>query len=427
MPTLKSPDSFKYVNLYFQVHQPKRLRRFLFSEIGSDISYFDDKLNAAIIKRIADECYIPANRLLMEVIEKFPQVKLTFSISGCALDQLTEYAPQAIKSFQELAATGSVEFLGETYFHSLAYLIDKTEFADQVNRHRKTIKDLFGVRPTIFRNTDLVYSNSIGQTVFDMGFKGAYIDGVEKGLNGRTSDGVYKHPTCNLALFPRDYRLSDDIAFRFSDRNWKEWPLTANKFASWLQAKTANEKFIALGLGYETFGEHKKASEGIFDFLRNLISRIAEAPDMRFIKLSEAGELLQPLGVISTEKMTSWADDEKDLSAWLGCEIQRIAFDALSKLYPMVKNSSNSKLMKEYRYLQCSDHFYYMSTKENQAGAVHDSVNHYHSSYEAFKNYLNIVNDLEVQVKNAAKKRIESVDYEVRGKERVRRPALLTL
>ncbi len=425
MTRLRSPDSFTYVNLYFQVHQPKRLRRFQFSEIGSDISYFDDKLNAAIVKRIAEECYIPANRLLMELIEKFPQVKLTFSISGCAIDQLTEYAPQAIKSFQELAATGSVEFLGETYFHSLAYLIDKNEFAYQVNRHRKTISDLFGVRPTIFRNTDLMYSNSIGQTVFDMGFKGAYIDGVENVLNGRTSDGVYKHPNCNLMLFPRNYRLSDDIAFRFSDKNWTEWPLTADKFVSWLRAKRADEKFIALGLGYETFGEHKKASEGIFDFLRNFISRIAEAQDMKFTKLSEAGEVLQPQGVISTQKMTSWADDEKDMSAWLGCEIQKIAFDALSKLYPLVKNSSNSKLMKEYRYLQCSDHFYYMCTKNSQAGAVHDSVNHYHSSYEAFKNYLNIINDLEVQIKNAAKKRIESVDYEVRGKERVRRRALL--
>ena len=194
----------------------------------------------------------------------------------------------------------------------------------------------------------------------------------------------------------------------------------------WLRAKPANEKFIALGLGYETFGEHKKASEGIFDFLRDLISQIAEAPDMKFIKLSEAGDLLQPQGVISTEKMTSWSDDEKDLSAWLGGEIQRISFDALSKLYPLVKNSSNSKLMKEYRYLQCSDHFYYMCTKESQAGAVHDSVNHYHSSYEAFKNYLNVLNDLEVQIKNAARKRIESVDYEVREKERVRRRALLT-
>ena len=425
MPTLRLPDSFRYVNIYFQVHQPKRLRRFQFSEIGSDISYFDDKLNAAIVKRIADECYIPANRLLMELIEKFPQVKLTFSISGSAIDQLSEYAPQAMKSFQELAATGSVEFLGETYFHSLAYLIDKTEFADQVNRHRKTISDLFGVRPTIFRNTDLLYSNGIGQTVFDMGFKGAYIDGVESLLKGRTSDGVYKHPTCNLTLFPRNYRLSDDIAFRFSDKNWTEWPLTADKFISWLRAKPANEKFIALGLGYETFGEHKKASEGIFNFLRDLISHIAEAPDMKLTKLSEVGDVLQPQGVISTEKMTSWSDDEKDLSAWLGGEIQRIAFDALSKLYPMVKNSSNSKLMKEHRYLQCSDHFYYMCTKENQAGAVHDSVNHYHSSYEAFKNYLNILNDLEVQIKNAAKKRIESVDYEVRGKERARRSALL--
>jgi alpha-amylase len=400
-------DNFRNVNLYFQVHQPRRLRKFQFSEIGSDLSCFDDKLNAAIIKRIAEECYLPANRLLLDLIQKFPQVKFTFSISGSTIDLLSEYAPHVIKSFQELAHTGAIEFISETYYHSLSCLIDNSEFKDQIRKHQKTIGELFGKRPSIFRNTDLIYSDSIGQTVFDMGFEGVYVEGVESVLNGRTAHHLYKHPNCDLVLFPRDYGLSDDIAFGFSNKEWAEWPLTADKFFSWIRHGSAMENFIGLGLAYETFGEHKKYSEGIFDFLGGLITTIAESQDVRFVHLSEARERLRPQGVVSTEKIISWADKEKNLSAWLGGELQRTAFDSLSKLYPIVKNIRNSKLMREYRYLQGSDHFYYMSSKNSPDAIVHDAVSPYSSSHEAFRNYLNILGDFEIHLKNELKKRTQ--------------------
>lgn len=401
-----SKQSTRYVNLYFQVHQPRRLRKFQFSDIGSTGSFFDDKLNAAIIKRIAEDCYIPANRLLLQLMEKYAQVKCTFSISGSALDQLSEYAPQVITSFQELAATGSVEFLGETYFHSLSCLIDQNEFADQVNNHRKKIGDLFGLRPKIFRNTDLIYCDSLGRKISDMGFHGVYIDGIERVLNGRTSNKLYRHPDSDLIVFPRNYVLSDDIAFRYSERDWCQWPLTPEKFVSFLRGSTGG-KFLGIGMGYETFGEHKKTPEGIFAFLEEVVSTIAKSSDLRLVTLEETAKLLHPQDIISTEEFVSWSDEEKDLSAWLGGDLQKIAFDALSGLYVQVKNAGSSKLLTEYRYLQASDHFYYMSTKANQDGEVHNSVNHYHSPYEAFRNYMNILGNFELHVRDHLKKRSE--------------------
>jgi alpha-amylase len=230
-------------------------------------------------------------------------------------------------------------------------------------------------------------------------------------LNGRTVRQLYKHPICDLTLFPRDYGLSDAIAFGFSNKEWSEWPLTPDKFMSWIRYGSAMENFTGLGLAYETFGEHKKYSEGIFDFLSGLITTMAVSQDVRLVHLSEAGVLVQPQGVISTEKMISWADKEKDLSAWLGGELQRAAFDSLSKLYPLVKNIRNSKLMREYRSLQGSDHFYYMSTKNNPAAIVHDAVSPYSSSHEAFRNYLNILGDFEIHIQNEAKKRTQFSGY----------------
>lgn len=399
-----SANSLKCINIYFQVHQPRRLAKFQLSDIGTGISPFDDKLNAAIIKRIAEECYLPANRLLLTLIDKFPELRFTFSISGSALDQLLAYAPQVIKSFQKLAATGAVEFLGETYFNSLSYLIDRNEFVGQVNKHRSVIADLFGRRPTIFRNTDLLYCDSIGDAISDMGFEGVYIDGVERVLQGRTTNTVYNHPASNVLIFPRNYILSDDIAFRYSDASAKEGPLTVGKFVDRIRHNLRSEQFLSVGLAYETFGEHKKASVGIFDFLENVIAQIAAAKDMQFVTLKGASELLQPEGVITTQKMISWAGEKKDLSAWLGGELQKIAFDSLCRLYPRIKNIICSKLIKAYRHLTASDHFYYMSTNTGEDYAVVDAVNPYRSAHEAFKSYMNILADLELQISRSGKK-----------------------
>jgi alpha-amylase len=401
-----NPQPDKYVNLYFQVHQPRRLKKFQFADIGSECSIFNDKLNAAIIKRTAEDCYLRANRLLMQLIYKYPQVKCTFSISGSTIDQLNEYAPQVITSFRELAATGSVEFLAETYFHSLSYFIDRDEFTNQVNGHRRKINDLFGQQPGIFRNTDLIYSDAIGKTISDMGFDGVYFDGAVGALKGQTCNNLYRHPDKNLILFPRNYNLSDAIAFGYSET------FSPEKFVS-LVRSSARGRFAGIGIGYETFGEHKKASSGIFSFLEGVVSLLAKSDDLDLITLQQAGRILPAKDVLSVEKITSWADQEKDLSAWLGNELQKMAFESLKKLYHVVRSTGNSRLLASYRYLQTSDHFYYMSTKGGRDQEVHDSANHYGSPYEAFRNYMNILSSFELTIKNYRLRKHELVSQVV--------------
>ncbi len=396
-------ETSKYVNLYFQVHQPRRLRRFQFSEIGSETSIFNDKLNAAIIKRTAEDCYLPANRLMFQLIRKYPQVKCTFSISGSVLDQLSEYAPQVITSFKELAATGSVEFLAETYFHSLSYFIDKDEFIDQINRHRRKIYDLFGQRPRFFRNTDLIYCDEIGRIVYDLGFEGIYVEGTNRLLIGRPGYNLYKHPDNDLVLFPRNYQLSDAIAFGYSEEGRS---LTPERFIS-LVRNGGPGKFTGIGIGYETFGEHKKATDGIFSFLEGLIDQLARGDEFELTTLQKTATLIPPNNTIRVGDVISWADQEKDLSAWLGNELQKIAFESLKKLYRSVKSTGNSKLIASYRSLQTSDHFYYMSTKGIEDQAIHDFVNHYGSPYEAFRNYMNTLSNFELLVEKYRTKKHE--------------------
>lgn len=390
------PEHAKRVNLYFQIHQPRRLKKFHFSEIGSEDSIFNDKLNAAIIKKTAEECYLPANRLLLQLIDRYPQVKCTFSISGSALDQLSEYAPQVIASFQELAATGCIEFLAETYYHSLSYFIDREEFKNQINIHRRKTTDLFGQRPRIFRNTDLIYNDDIGRIAADLGFEGIYIEGTARVLDDRACNGLYRHAERDLIVFPRNYPLSDSIAFGYS--NGSEL-LTPEKFIS-LIGDRAPGKFVGIGIGYETFGEHKKASEGIFSFLEGLVTQLAKSDELQMSTLQDAATSLGVKEVVSVDGITSWADQEKDLSAWLGNDLQKIAFEYLKSLYDFSKGSGNSKLIASYRFLQNSDHFYYMSTKAGADQEVHDSANHFGSPYEAFRNYMNTLSNFELSIKN---------------------------
>lgn len=389
----------QYLNLYFQVHQPRRLKKFQFFDVGTDCNYFDYGLNKDILCRIARDCYLPGNKLLLNLIDRYPEVKVTFSISGTALEQFERYAPEVLHSFRQLAETGSVEFLGETYYHSLSYFINNEEFIEQVGLHKRKLNELLCVNPGFFRNTELIYSNAIGRTVSEMGFSGMYIDGVERILSGRTPNSLYRHPEEKFLLIPRNYQLSDDIAFRYSDQNWIGWPLTGDKFASWLSSLPHDERLVCLAMDYETFGEHKKSSSGIFNFLEAFVLAVVEGKKFAFVNPSEMAQLLPAGQIISSERAISWADEARDLSAWLGNNMQRDAFDSLYKFHDFIIRHGDAELIDAYRHLQTSDHFYYMATKNGADGTVHQYFSPYSSPYEAFMNFMNIITDLELKVK----------------------------
>lgn len=397
--SLQHQPKNRYLNVYFQVHQPRRLGQFSFFDIGTGRDYFDDGANEMIMRRVGKECYLPTNLLLLKLIDNYPQVRVTFSISGSALKQMERFAPAVIESFRMLAATGSVEFLSETYYHSLACLVSPDEFAAQVNMHRTKIQQLLGVTPTVFRNTELIYSDAIGKMVSDLGFKGIFTDGTDSLLNQRSPHHLYEHPDENgLKLFFRNYKLSDDIAFRFTQKDWKAWPLTPKKYVRWLESIPEKENLVTLSLDYETFGEHQKKETGIFKFLEGMIASVAKHKKYKMITPSEAIKLLAPVDIISVPNPISWADQEHDLSAWLGNEMQQDAFDTIKNLEQSVKKIGDPVWLNTWRYLQTSDHLYYMSTKTGDDGNVHNYFSPYHSPYEAFMNYMNVVSDFSLRV-----------------------------
>ena len=383
--------------IYFQVHQPRRLRTLRFFDIGANQHYFDDDLNGKIIQRIAANCYLPANALLLKLIKENPFIKVAFSISGVTIDQLEDYAPEVLNSFRQLAETGSVEFLTETYYHSLACMMPGNEFELQVAKHQKTILNHFGMMSRVFRNTELIYSDDVGLRVKQLGFKGAVIDGVERVLGHQSPHHIYQHPAAdNLKLLLRNYHLSDDISFRFSQFHE---PLTASRYISWLEAVPQHEKLINLAMDYETFGEHQKRESGIFDFLETLLTGIAVKKRFRFITPSQALENIPAVHHLCIPGYISWADEERDLSAWLGNDMQRDAFDCLIKMEPDVKNLMDRSMLQTWRKLQTSDHFYYMSTKGGNDGGVHAYFSPYPSPYEAFINYMNVLTDLALRIR----------------------------
>ena len=322
-------------------------------------------------------------------------MRVAFSISGTALDQLEQYAPDALDSFRKLAATGNVEFLAETYYHSLSCLMPGNEFELQVAKHQKSILRHFGVLPKFFRNTELIYSDETGRRIHQMGLKGALIDGVDRALGNRSPHHVYTHPSSRtLSLLTRDHKLSDDIAFRFSST---QEPLTANRYIASLDMIAGD--LINVGMDYETFGEHHKTESGIFVFLEELVTRLAADPKYRFVTPSEAVAKIAAAGSLAIPGYISWADQERDVSAWLGNEMQRDAFDSLIQLEANIKMLFDKQLLAIWRALQTSDHFYYMSTKKGSDGQIHSYFSPYHSPYEAFINYMNVLTDLELRVK----------------------------
>ena len=393
----------KSICLYFQVHQPARLRLYRFFDIGKDSHYYDDFANRTILRRVAQKCYLPMNALLLEMINANKGAfKVAFSISGSVLEQFDRYAPEVLDSFRKLADTGCVEFLSETYYHSLASLASPTEFKHQVLKHKAAIEHYFGVTPKAFRNTELVYSDAIGEMVYDMGFKTMLTEGARHVLGWKSPNFVYSGAQApGLKLLLKNSSLSDDIAFRFSDRGWSDWPLTGEKYLSWVKAAAQNDEIVNLFMDYETFGEHQKAASGIFDFMRFLPEVVLADGEFEFVTPSQATKKHRPVAELDVPDPISWADEERDVTAWLGNELQN---DAFNKLYDQTEKLAllnDEGLWADFGHLQESDHFYYMCTKFFSDGAVHKYFNPYDTPYEAFINYMNVLSDFILRVDDA--------------------------
>lgn len=388
--------------LYFQVHQPYRLRTYRFFNIGDDHQYYDDYQNRHIVRRVADKCYLPANKMMLELIQEFGSAfKLSYSISGTAIEQLTQHAPEVIHGFRKLAETGCVEFLAETYSHSMASIGNRDEFIRQVEQHGKMIENLFGQKPTTFRNTELIYSDAIGEMVADMGYTTMMTEGAKQILGWKSPNYMYcssKNPKLKLLL--RNFRLSDDIAFRFATKTWPEWPITAEKFTGWLNGIDAREEVVNVFIDYETIGERLWKETGIFEFFKALPKTILSKSNFSFNTPAELTNKLQPVASIHVPFPISWADEERDLTSWLGNELQDEAFSKLYALTESVKRCKDKSIQRDWQLLQTSDHFYYMCTKWFSDGTVHKYFNPYPSPYEAFINYMNVLSDFMIRVEN---------------------------
>ncbi len=395
---------------YFQVHQPRRIKRFRHWDIGRGDLYFDDDSdsnlnNKKIINKVSQKCYLPTNKLLLELLKKYPKFKFSFSFSGLVLEQFEEYSPETLESFQRLVETSRVEVLSETYYHSLSFLFSKTEFESQVRLHSQKIKQLFGESPKIFRNTELIYNNELAQAVERMGYRGILAEGADHILGWRSPNYLYKPPgTKNLSLLLKNYHLSDDIAFRFSEKSWREYPLTAPKFASWVNAINGSGEIVNLFMDYETFGEHQWESSGIFDFLKALPEELLKHPDNDFITPKEAVARYKPVAELDIPNFVSWADVERDLSAWLSNPMQVEAAKKLFEIEESILKSENKKLIEDWRTLTSSDNFYYMCTKWFADGDVHKYFNPYDSPYDAFRYFMNVYTDLKLRLKTQGNK-----------------------
>jgi len=390
----------KAICLFFEVHQPFRLKRYRFFDLGNDHYYYDDYTNESILRKVAERCYLPANNLLLDIINKHKgKFKVSFSLTGIVIDQFRLYAPEVLESFHKLADTGAVEFLAETDAHSLASLINRSEFERQVNNHRRMVREYIGYEPESFRNTEMIYSNEIGSWVADMGFKSMLTEGAKHVLGWKSPNYLY----CNtinprLKVLLRNYMLSDDIAFRFSNRSWNEWPLTADKYAMWINNLSPKSELINIFIDYETFGEHNPKESGIFDFLYHLPAAILKNTPFKFMTPSQVAVNLQPVAAINIPIPISWADEERDLTAWQGNELQTAALEKLYELTEKVNKCDDEQIKKDWTYLQASDHLYYMCTKFFSDGIVHAYFNPYSTPYEAFMNYMNVLSDFEIRI-----------------------------
>lgn len=402
----------KSVCLLFQIHQPFRHRRYRFFDIGADHYYYDDFTNDTVMTGIAAKSYLPANQLLLKLANQLgDKLKVSFSISGVALDQFEMYAPEVIESFQQLAKTGCVEFLAETYSHSLASLKNHENFREQVRLHSDKIFSLFGQKPRVFRNTEMIYSDQVGVQVAEMGFQGIVTEGAKQVLGWKSPGFVYVN-TINprLKVLMRNYKLSDDIAFRFSNKNWAEFPLSTRKYLKWLLNMPESDEVVNIFMSYEAFGERHTKESGIFTFLEELLNEIVRSPDLKLSTPAEVIQFLQPVSAVSVPNAISWADEERDLTAWLGNAMQNEAFEKLYNLAEQMAGCSDAGLLKDWNALQASDHFFYMSTKVSTDGEVHKHFNPFGSPYDAFINYMNVLSDFSQRLNNQSSPRSETED-----------------
>lgn len=397
---------------YFQVHQPDRLKKsYRITDIGNSPFYLDEESNREIFLKVANKCYLPTVAVLKQLIlETNGAFKCAFSFSGVFLEQAERFAPEVLAAFQDLVRTGSVEVLSETHYHSLAFLYSIDEWKKQIQQHKEKVKELFGVEPKVFRNTELIYANWVGKEIADMGYKAMIAEGVDWNLNWRSPNYVYENSlNGNLKLLLKNYKLSDDIAFRFSNRGWGEWPLTAEKYVSWLDFAGLDGNIVNLFMDFETFGEHQWADTGIFDFMRHMPHQALATGHHGFVTPSEAVEKYQSVGAYDAHNLTSWADTERDLSAWKSNRLQDDAFERIYSLENRIKALNNEDLLTVWKRLTTSDHFYYMCTKYYSDGDVHQYFSPFESPYAAYITYMNVISDLRVRVERAEAMRANEV------------------
>src|SRR4030043_1756265 len=390
------------VCLYFQVHQPMRLNRFTVFNIGANhdrsSDYFNHKLNQEIFEKVAKKCYLPTNNILLDLIKKYDgKFRVSFSLTGTFIDYCERYMPSVLDSFKALFATGAVDLIEETYFHSLSSLYDDLdEFEKQVHMHRQTIKRIFNYEPQVFRNTETIYDNRIARKIAELGYKGIITEGADKILGWRSPNFVYKPVNVNIKVLMRNYKLSDDVGFRFSSRNWPEFPLTADKYANWMSNSYGD--VINLFMDYETFGEHQWIETGIFEFLKHLPGEVLKHDSLDFATVSEAVERYNTVGDIDAPWVISWADEDRNVSTWLGNNMQIACFNELKDIGRKLKRRGDRDLLYIWRLLQTSDHLYYISTKGFEDGTVHAYFSPYEIPYDGFINYMNILQDLKQRI-----------------------------
>jgi alpha-amylase len=387
--------------LYLHVHQPLRVRKYSIFDTAQHHDYFEepdqstDRNNERVLRKVADKSYRPMNALLEKLLHEHPDFKVSLSITGTFIEQAEKWTPDVIESFQRLVATGQVEIISETYYHSLAFFYSRHEFERQVEIHRQKIRELFGVETTVFRNTELAYNDELAKWADNYGFKGILAEGWDPILEWRSPNHVYRPAgTENISLLLKNYRLSDDLAFRFSNKAWEQWPLTSDTYSDWATASITDSPLINLFMDYETFGEHQWADTGIFDFFESFVGKWLSNPDNTFYTTSEAIDANEPAGEISMPQTVTWADSERDLTAWLGNSMQQEALRHLYALEDDILRSEDLMLIADWRKLQTSDHVYYMCTKWFTDGDVHAYFSPYDSPYDAFLYFMNALRDV---------------------------------
>ena len=399
--------SSRGIVLYLHVHQPFRVRKYSVFDTAVNHDYFNEpdygteRNNEMVFRKVADKSYRPMNALLQQMLDTHPEFKVSLSISGTLIEQAEAWAPDVLDSFKRLVDTGRVEIVAETYYHSLAFFYSRREFDNQVEMHKAKIREIFGVETKVFRNTELAYNNDLAKWADNYGFKGILAEGWDPILGWRSPNFVYKPPeTNNISLLLKNYRLSDDLAFRFGNKEWPEYPLTVDKYNDWTNASIADQPLINLFMDYETFGEHQWEDTGIFTFFESFIGKWLEGPENTFYTVSEAIEAHKPVDEVSMPNTITWADTERDLTAWLGNNMQQ---EALRNLYNMesdILRTGDIDLIADWRKLQTSDHVYYMCTKWFNDGDVHAYFSPYESPYDAFLYYMNAIRDVRFRLHN---------------------------